>query len=173
MKLKQKHFIPFMLVLAGITTIGIIISSFSFKNKQQVEFEENVAVSDSLLTMELPRIGQDGMLKLNEWQGEEQVLVFWASWSEKSEALMKEITQFSAAYDDSSLQIIAALVMDVTESKPDPSEFPGFIYVDGTRLYNHLKVPGIPTYIYLKRGKVAHTHVGYEIGAGLDTLKAY
>lgn len=173
MKLKQKHFIPFMLVVAGITTVWIVFSSFNFQNKQQKEFQENTMASDSLRIMPLRVINSDSTITLSKWRGEEQLVVFWSSWSDKSRALMDEITVFSEAYSDSSLQVVAALVMDVTDSEPDPSEYPGFIYVDGTRLYNHLRVPGIPSYIYFSEGEVIHAHMGYQIGAGLDTLKAY
>lgn len=162
-----------MLVVAGITMIWIVFSSFNFQNKQQRVFEENSRSSDSLRIMPLRVINSDSTITLSEWEGEEQLVVFWASWSDKSEALMDEITVFSESYSDSALQVVAALVMDVTESEPDPGEYPGFVYVDGTRLYNNLQVPGIPSYIYFRQGEVVHAHMGYQIGAGLDTLKAY
>lgn len=173
MRLEQKYFIPFMLVTAVITMIVIVISSFRHNQKLHDLFQESLAESDSLLIEPLTIIGENDSLKLNNFQGNPTILVFWASWSDKSIEMLKEIEQFQNEYQDT-LSVVAALVKDAKESLSEKKKFPKFIYADGIELFNDLKVPGYPSYILFdEKGKVIHTQVGYKTGVAYDSLKSY
>ncbi|MEX0721886.1 MAG: hypothetical protein WD059_14520 [Balneolaceae bacterium] len=172
MRLKQKQFIPFMIVVAIITLAIIVITSFNFSNKQEQQFKENVASSDSLHIMPLSIIGEAESITIESLEGKNALLVFWASWSEKSESMLNEIQSFQSESD--SLSVIAGLVKDAEESLPAEKKYPSFTYVDGTDLFNELKAPGYPSYILFDAdGNVLHTHIGFQKGAGYDTLKIY
>ncbi len=172
MRLKQKQFVPFMIVLAILSVGVIIFSSFNFTQKQQQVFQENIAKADSMTVMPLLVVGTDDYVRIEEQFGQKQLLVFWASWSEKSRSMLDEIEQFQ--FEQDSFPVIAALVKDAEESLPEKKEYPDFTYVDGVTLYNHLKVPGFPTYILLdENGTVLTTQIGYEKGVGYDSLKVY
>jgi hypothetical protein len=72
------------------------------------------------------------------------------------------------------VQVIAALVKDAEESLPQDKIYPKFLYTDGTKLFNDLKVPGYPSYIVFdEKSKVIHSQVGYQKGVGYDSLKVY
>lgn len=172
MRLKQEQFVPFMISIGVITMLVIIYSSFHFKNKQQQRFKENLVESDSLTTKYMRVIGASDSVSISDLKGNRSVLVFWASWSEKSELMMGEIEK--AQFESDSLQVIAALVKDAEESLPEVKTYPRFIYTDGTEIFNDLKVPGYPSYIVFdENSAVINSQVGYRKGVGYDSLKVY
>ncbi|MEQ9310222.1 MAG: hypothetical protein RLN90_12275 [Balneolaceae bacterium] len=164
MKLDQKYFIPFMVIVAIFTMIFIVLTSFNFKQQQQERFTEFTLGYDSLLTKKHPFIHQEDSIRLGDLSGSPVLLVFWSTWSEKSAALFDEIHVISKDIPD--LKIVAALVKDVTESIEETNLSQDFIYIDGTILFNELRVPGIPSYVLLdEKGNLISTHVGYKEGA--------
>jgi len=172
MRLKQEQFVPFMIAIAVITMLVIIYSSFHFNNKQQERFRENLVESDSLTLKYMRIIGESDSVRISDLKGKRSVVVFWASWSEKSELMMVEIEK--AQFESDSLQVVAALVKDAEESLPTEKEFPTFVYTDGTEIFNDLKVPGYPSYIVFdERSEVINSQVGYQKGVGYDSLMTY
>lgn len=164
MKLDQKYFIPFMLVVAIATMFVIVYSSFSFQQQQRERFTEFTLGYDSLLTKNHPYINQPDSVRLEDFSGSPILLVFWATWSEKSANLLDEIDLLSKDIPD--LKIVAALVKDVTEGAEEATLNHDFIYIDGTILFNEIRVPGIPSYVLLdERGTLISTHIGYKEGA--------
>lgn len=172
MRLKQKQFVPFMVVVAIITMAVIIFSSFNFTNKQHQRFVENVAESDSLSIMEMRVIKNDGVVQMSDYKGQKSLLVFWASWSDKSRTMLDEIQLLQNEQD--SLAVVAALVKDAEESLSEEKKYPGFVYTDGAHFFNYLKVPGFPSYILFDEDtKVLTSNIGYEKGVGYDSLKVW
>lgn len=172
MRLEQKQFVPFMVAVAVITIIVIVFSSFNFERKQRIQFNENIATSDSLLTMPLRLIGEKDSTTILAQKGNPTLFVFWASWSEKSKSMMDEIQLYTVEND--SLVVLAGLVKDAEESLPEVRQYPEFMYLDGVHLFNYLKVPGFPSYILFdKQGRVLTSQIGYEKGVGYDSLKVY
>ena len=172
MRLEQKQFVPFMVAVAIITMLVIVFSSFNFERKQRTRFNENIATSDSLLSLPLRTLSSGDSTTIAAQKGSKSLLVFWASWSDKSVSMLNEIQKYTLEND--SLVVLAGLVKDAEESLPDVPEYPEFIYVDGTHLFNHLKVPGFPSYILFdEESQVLTSKIGYEKGVGYDSLKAY
>lgn len=172
MRLEQKQFVPFMVVVAIITMLVIVFSSFNFMRKQKTRFTENIATSDSLLTMPMRVLNSTDSISISEQKGNQTVLVFWASWSDKSISMLDEIQRYTLKND--SLVVLAGLVKDAEESLSDVPEYPGFTYLDGTHLFNYLKVPGFPSYILFdEKNNVITSQIGYEKGVGYDSLKVY
>lgn len=161
-----------MITVGVVTMLVIIYSSFHFNNKRQERFRENLVESDSLTIKYMRLVGEADSLSISDMKGKKSVLVFWASWSEKSELMLGEIEK--TQFESDSLQVIAALVKDAEESLPDDKTFPTFFYTDGTELFNDLKVPGYPSYILFdENSKVINAQVGYQKGVGYDSLKVY
>jgi thiol-disulfide isomerase/thioredoxin len=161
-----------MITMGVISVVIIIYSSFRFNNKQQLRFRENLAESDSLTIKYMRLIGEADSVRISDFKGKKSVMVFWASWSEKSELMLGEIEKVQ--FESDSLQVIAALVKDAEESLPEEKTYPTFIYTDGTELFNDLKVPGYPSYIVFgEDSDVINSQVGYQKGVGYDSLKIY
>ncbi len=167
MKLDQKYFIPFMVIVAVFTMLFIVLTSFNFKQQQKERFTEYTLEYDSLLTKNHPYIGKEDSLRLGDLAGNPVLLVFWSSWSEKSANLLNEIEFITQ--NDPTLKVVAALVKDVTDSAEEAIIQHDFIYIDGTILFNKIRVPGIPSYLLLdENGNLVSTHVGYKEGAIKD-----
>lgn len=172
MRLKQEQFVPFMIAVGFLTMIIIVWSSLSFTNKQHRMFEENIMESDSLTLMKMRVVGNGDSVSVTDMKGTKSMLVFWASWSEKSLSMLDEIEILQNEYD--SLKVIAALVKDAEESLALDKEYPNFVYTDGIKLFNYLKVPGFPSYILFdENSSVLKSNIGYEKGIGYDSLKVF
>lgn len=172
MRLKQEQFVPFMIAVGFLTMIIIIWSSFSFTNKQHQQFKENLAKSDSLTIMKMRIVGEGDSVKISDFKGNKSLVVFWASWSDKSLSMLNEVENLHEEFD--SLKVIAALVKDAEESLAENKQYPDFRYTDGIKFFNYLKVPGFPSYILFDEdSNVLTSRVGYEKGAGYDSLKVY
>ena len=146
---------------AVITLIFIVYSSFVFKKQQSDRFEKNARMSTDLLTKAHPYISNTDSLTLGELEGKDVIVLFWATWSEKSALMMDQLELILSSEPD--VTVVGALVKDATDTaEPVLSDHP-FLYIDGTVLFNDLKVPGIPSLLILDtKGKVITTHIGYQ-----------
>lgn len=170
MKLDNKYFPAFMAVVAVLTVIVIVISSLRHKETQRERFVKSVQESDSLLTKSYVQINNSDSVTIREFTGNDIVIVFWASWSEKSDMLLQEISDLANETD--SLTVISALVLDATDDIANTKFIEGFVHIDGASLFNALKVPGIPSYVLLdKQGNLKYAHVGYQENAGYELLR--
>ncbi len=170
MKLDNKWFPAFMAVVAILTAVAIVFSSLSYKETQKERFEEAILESDSLLTKPLRLLQEADSVSISEFRGNSVVVVFQASWSEKSAQLLDEMLALKDEID--SLTIISAQVLDAEESIDFSKLNPSFIYVDGASLFNDLKVPGIPSYVVFdNNNEFVYAHVGYQENAGYGLLK--
>ena len=171
MKLHQKYFIPFMGIGAIITMIFIVYASFNFKTKQEENFRTNITEYTTLLTDAHPSIYSSDSLRLSAFYGKKVIVLFWASWSELSADIMNELDLLA---DDKSFAVIAAVVKDATETVELVIPNHNFIYVDGTKLFNHLKVPGIPSYFVLdEQGLFKQSFVGYHKKATQNVISLF
>ena len=162
MKLDQKYFIPFMGIGAIITMIFIVYASFEFKLEQEENFRDNVNHSESLTTDFHPYVLSDDSISLSELVGDKLIILFWASWSDRSADLMADIDLFAS---NENYKVVGAVVKDATETAELIMPNHDFIFIDGTKMYNDLKVPGIPSYFVLdEEGKFLHSFVGYKKG---------
>lgn len=163
MKLDQKYFVPFMGISAVITMIFIVFASFDFKAEQVENFKQNTRSYEQLLTETHPLINEPDSLRLGELNGSKTIVLFWASWSEKSEQIMNELDVFASSDE---FEVVGALVKDATETAEIILPRHDFKYIDGTKLFNQLKVPGIPSYFLLDEyGEVQFAQVGYKENA--------
>lgn len=171
MRLDTKYFPAFMAVVAVLTALAIVFSSLRYKETQKERFIEAIQESDSLLTKPLLLINESDSVSIDQYKGNDIVVVFWSSWSEKSDLLLQEIYTLQDQTD--SLVVISALVLDATDDISNTKFLDGFVHVDGASLYNELKVPGIPSYVLLdKKGALKYAHVGYQENAGYSLLRS-
>lgn len=169
MRLDQKYFVPFILVCAAFTMLFIVISSFNFTERRQERFTDYTQQYSELLTKNHPYINKSDSLRLGDLKGKQTLVLFWASWSEKSAEIMNELDVVKSQRED--LNIVAALVKDATESIKEETLVHDFEYIDGTILFNELRAPGIPSFILLdETGQLKFTHVGYKEGEVSDLL---
>ncbi len=141
--------------------IFIAISSFNFSERRTEQFLSYAQSYGELLTKPHPFIFESDSLRLQEFSGEETLVFFWASWSEKSSQFMSELDEIT--HGGTKLNVVAALVRDATEELEVPDNEYDFYYIDGTVLNNELRVPGIPSYFILdEQGEPIMIQVGYK-----------
>ncbi len=165
MKLDQKYFVPFIGIGAIITMVFIVFASFNFKDEQEANFRDNTQSYQQLGTINHPIVGgsESDSLRLNDLQGNRVIVLFWSSWSDKSAEIMMELDSLQRS---DKYAVVAALVKDATEEAITVLPNHDFLYIDGTLLFNELKVPGIPSYFLLnENGDFVQSHVGYNKGA--------
>jgi len=163
MKLDQKYFAPFIGIGAIITMVFIVFASFNFKNEQEENFRANTSSYEALLTEPHPYISHSDSLRLVELTGKKVIVLFWASWSDRSANIMNEFDIFAG---NESYVVVGAIVKDAAETAQFVLPEHDFLYIDGTKLFNTLKVPGIPSYFVLdESGEFVESFVGYNQGA--------
>lgn len=171
MKLDQKYFAPFIGIGAIITMLFIVYASFNFKSEQEQNFRSNTTYYSELLTEAHPYINHSDSLRLAELTGKRVIVLFWSSWSERSAEIMSE---FDIFVRNEKYEVVGAVVKDATETAEILIPNHDFIYIDGTKLFNELKVPGIPSYFVLdERGDFVDSFVGYQQGAAQQVTELF
>lgn len=173
MRIQQKYFNKFIGICALITVIVIIYSSISRSQQQFTDFENSISEVQAD-TISFRSFSDTDSLHISDLPNQPLVIHFWGTWSDKS----VEVGNFLKSYIDNQndLIVIAVSVKDADESvKAFLNENPAdFHFVKGTDLYESIKVPGMPTQIFLSSNKqIFDTHVGNdttEIKNRLDQL---
>lgn len=172
MRIDNKYFPAFMAVMALISALIIVYASLSYKDTEQNRFINSISNNDTLTVKKLRYVHKNDSVSVSEFKGKNVVLLFFSSWSEKSNFMIEEIN--TLIDQNSDIHVIGALVKDATDNIDFDALPSDFTYVDGVSLYNDLKVPGVPSYVVFdKSGKYVYAHVGYQEGAGYSLLKQY
>jgi len=91
------------------------------------------------------------------------VIDFWATWSDRSRSVHRELDQMVQKYPD--LKVLAVAVRDgdlQIRSYIEEQAYP-FTWLTGTDLYHELQVPGVPSLIFLdSEGEVFDYQVGED-----------
>ena len=174
MRLDPKYFNVFMLGIAIISALAIFYATISYQGDQLSSFKSYVSESDSLVTSYMRVIASDDSIRISDFAGRPIALQFWSSWSQKSLHMQYEMKNRDGL---DSLLIIAASVKDVltdVERHMEEHNDSNIVFVDGTKIYNELKAPGIPSYILFNAsGEPVNANVGYKEGSIQDSLKYY
>ena len=147
-----------MLILAVLTLAAILAGTFSYQNRQERRFTDRLA---EMPLQKMPFVTLQGdTLRLQP--GKPVVVLFWGSWSGRSQTALEELLLWYEA--NPQFRLVAASVRDSTvfySSKPVETDPDGVIRVDGTRAYNDLRTPGIPTVLFFdEKGEVFLAEVG-------------
>ena len=162
MRIDPKYFNRFIGICAVITVVVIIYSNMRYFQRQITDFENNVAGMQPD-TLSFRSFSDQDSLFLGELPEAPLVIHFWSTWSDKS----IEVGDFLWSYqqDENELIVIAAAVRDgdeqvqnYVENQPDT-----FHFVEGTKLFQRMMAPGLPTQIFIDHKKqVFDTHVGND-----------
>ena len=150
MRLEQKYFVPFLLVCALLTAIVIVITSLNYASNQRETFREEVSETD-LTGWKLYQYETGDSLSLAQFEGAPLIIHFWSTWSELSIELNDEMSRLKSEFPD--LVILAAASRDAEEKVQEylnRTDY-GFVFADGTSLYQELKVPGLPSQLFVNR----------------------
>lgn len=137
----------------GVLTLGLIaIFSFRYAQNQRTTVTDFVA-ADSLIDRRwFQNLDGTDSLQLSSYKGREVLLVFWASWSERSLDVLEQLDASVAASSDS-MVIVAAAVKDNGDEARNYIQAANhpFTFVEGTVHYLDLRIPGVPSAIRFNR----------------------
>lgn len=160
MRLDSKYFTPFLAVTTVVTLAVILYATISYLNRQQEEVRENVADLEPE-EMVFERLTEEGEISAGQFSGRPVVIHFWATWSGRSEVVGEQIEKVQKSHPD--LIVIAASVRDHPDLTLEwaRSHQNSFHWVEGTRIYQDLQIPGVPSQLLIHRtGEIATLHVG-------------
>ncbi len=138
-----------MLVVAGICLVLIIYFNLRFMGSQQERFAQRVGDGSEHYEQYYPNMyGDDEISPENYSEGRPLILIFWSSWSGRSE---EALTDLHRRYTEATTEtaVITAAVKDNPQHAGeirDAIQFP-FLIVDGTEHYNEIRLPGLPSLI--------------------------
>lgn len=172
MKLDQKYFVPFLAVVAVATALLITFFTISSQQGQREAFREAITRQDTLRTEHMPLWQSEDSLAVSAIPEKYVVLDFWATWSNFSEEVHRELAALAEEHPQR-IEIIAAVVQDQPEkinAYIERHNFP-FRFVQGTEVFNKYSVPGMPTdIVFDPEGKVVDVLFGYPDSTQFDRL---
>lgn len=173
MKLDQKYFVPFLAVVAVVTALLITLFTVSSQKEQREAFREAVMQQDSLRSERMALVESDDSLSVSAVSGKYVILDFWATWSNFSFDVHRDLARLVEDYPEE-IEVIAAVVQDQPDkitSYIERHNFP-FRYVNGTAIFNKYQVPGMPTeIIYSPKGVITDVYFGYSDTTQFNRLR--
>lgn len=171
MRIHPRHFNKFMLILAVITLAAILAGTFSYQHRQERRFTDRLA---EIPLQEMPFVTQQGdTLRLQP--GAPVVVLFWGSWSGRSQTALDELLLWHEEHPG--FRLVAASVRDSTAfyaRRQDGTDRDGVIRVDGTQVYHSLRTPGIPTVLFFdEKGQVFLAEVGLRSNPAWSRLSMF
>lgn len=156
LRLDNKYFVPFIAGVAFLGFVAIGWFTFSYSVGQHDTFAQTLSQQPKWSHRAFAQ-GRDS-LRVSDLSGR-SVIVFWAEWSgQANEAL----TWLKENASSTSVLIVSVKEGDryVVQAQ---AAFPRFHFADGTELYGQLKVPGVPSFIFLDENKNYRGHlVGFH-----------
>jgi thiol-disulfide isomerase/thioredoxin len=175
MKLDQKYFIPFLAIMAVVTAFLIAFFTASSQKGQREAFRQAISQQDSLRNEYMPYINRDDSLTIASVTAQKKIVVldFWATWSNFSVDVHRELADLVTEYPQH-LVVVAAVVKeqpDKITSYLERHDFP-FHFVYGTAVFNKYQVPGMPTgIIYGQDGELKDVYFGYSDSTQYNRLR--
>lgn len=174
MKLDEKYFIPFLAILAVVSALLIVFFTVNSREGREQAFRKKMARQDSLRFASFPVIGSQDSLGVHSYPNSYVVIDFWATWTSSfSEGAHRQLARLKKQHPER-LEVIAAVVEDKRQRVQqyiDRYRYP-FHYVNGTRVFNHFGVPGVPTQLVYRPGGTLHSiFSGYADSTRLDSLQ--
>ncbi len=162
MRIDPKYFNLFLAICAAVTLVIIIVSTIYYASKQQETFRQEISKAD-LSQWSFYNYSSGDSLSFDQFRGRPVVIHFWATWSDMSMDLNETLSRLKSEQPD--IVILAAAARDgeeqVKEYMRDQSH--DFVYVHGTELYQGLKVPGVPSQLFVgQNGEIRDHLVGND-----------
>ncbi|MEX0681081.1 MAG: hypothetical protein WD097_06830 [Balneolales bacterium] len=159
MRIDPKYFNHFLFIVAVIGFLVIGLASLLYIGKQEKRFIDRL---EGTLLREFTftnGVGDTVQVQTDRTT----VLLFWATWSERSLEAVDNLYTWHDANPD--IYVISAYVKDAYElaevyNRPGQDQFQ---LLNATGAYQDLRVPGVPTVIIFDmNGKVMTTEIGYR-----------
>ena len=166
MKIDPKYFNLFAVIVAFFAMISIVYFTISYAGNQRADFEITLGSGADLYNEWFVKIDGSDSLRAVDFKDRIVIIDFWATWSEPSLESRSELIELVTTYPDSLRPVvIAAAVRDADETIAEytSNSDNGFINVRGTKQFQQMKVPGVPTQvIFAPGGRIIESRVGFK-----------
>lgn len=156
LRLDNKYFVPFISVVAFFGFMAIGWFTFSYSVNQHDAFAQTLSQQPEWSH----RVFAQGVdsLRVSDLSGQ-AIIVFWAEWSGQANEALAWLKE-----NASSASVLVASVKEGSQYvERAQAKFPTFQFGEGTDLYGQLKVPGVPSFIFLDENKMYRGHlVGFH-----------
>ena len=174
MRIDQKYFNVFLVIVGLMAAILIAVFTLSNRTEEKEIFRDRMFAQDSLQTVWWPKIQSPDSVRISDFKGKFVVLDYWANWSDASLNSHEKLAQVYRQHSDT-LEVLAASVgLNKKEvlSYIEEHQFP-FQFVAGSRHFSSFNVPGLPAQLmYNPDGELEHVFLGYPDDSQYDSLKA-
>ncbi|MDX1671446.1 MAG: hypothetical protein R3211_03835 [Balneolaceae bacterium] len=174
MRIPQKYFIAFLVIMALVAALIIVYGTFHYQKGVKREFREELAKSDSLIFEPLPLVLENDTIAIADFRDRFVILDFWSVRIDFSTVSHPVLARMKNQFEDT-LRVLSAVVKDRREEIQQyqrKHRYP-FTYVDGTALFNKLKMPGLPTQIlFSPEGDIVDIFTGYTDSTQYDSLRS-
>jgi hypothetical protein len=175
MRLDQKYFIPFMLIVAGICLVLILYFNIRHLDSQQQRFAERVGDGSVHLEQAFPAWFSDDEVRVADFTGDGPlILFFWSTWSQRASQAQQHLYELYESAERRPV-IVSAAVKDNEEHVREEAERYGypFLFVNGTEHYNEVRLPGLPSLIaWNPDGTLYGARLGFTGTADYDFLNS-
>jgi hypothetical protein len=172
MRIDPKYFNKFIFVIAVICVIAIIYFNFFYQQRQLIQIDERIGDGSVLVESRFALLDGSGETAIAGLPADLKVILFWATWSERSAELAGIISNALSQRSDQTV-LISAVVRD-SSALPESLELTGkdgVWHVNGTPQYNDLQIPGIPAvFVFDRDNRLTHYRIGYRTSRDYDEL---
>lgn len=174
-KIDNKYFVPFVLIVAGVSAILIVWYTVQSREERQQRFRKHITQQDTLQLEMMPYYVKDDSISVQSFKGKYVMLTFWATWTAKfSKTSHEQLKKLKKKYPKK-FEVIVAVVEDKPKKVKkylQRHEYP-FHYVHGTALFEQYGLPGVPLLLfYSPQGDLLSIFTGSANAARMDSLKA-
>lgn len=173
MKIDQKYFGTFLLIVALIG--AFLIAYFTFTNRmgEKASFKKSIIEQDTLKTVFWPSLESSDSVQVNDFKGQFVVIDFWSNWTDISQNSHQQLAAVKKDFPDT-LQVIAAAV-GLSDQEVltyiEKHQFP-FYFADGSDHFADFNIPGLPAQlIYDANGSLKSVFMGYPDASQYDSLR--
>ncbi len=172
MRIDQKYFKPFLIVLAIVGALIIAYFTISSPLDREAAFREQIVKQDSLKTTSWLEVETSDSLRISDFSGQYVMLYFWSQWSGSSDEGHQKIAELRNSFTND-LEVISAMVglrKEEALAFVSDNDFP-FHYVAGSKQFSAFGVPGLPAHLlYNPDGKIQYISLGILNEAEIDSL---
>lgn len=173
MRIDQKYYSTFLIIVALVAAIVIAIFTFSNRKGERDSFKKTMFAEDSLQTLYWPSMETSDSVQIADFEGQFVVVDLWSNLAEVSLESHKNLAAIKKEYADT-LQIIAASVGLKEQQVLSYIQEHGFqfYFAEGSHHFSKLNVPGLPAQlVYNPDGNLQSVFMGYPDDSQYDSLR--
>lgn len=148
MRIQQKYFIPFILIIAAFCLAAIVFFNVRSFSGQHERLAEQIGDGHLLYGHGFGDYFSDDRIAPLNFEGQNVLVLFWATWSARSIRARDALLDIVAENQSDTVIILAAVKDDMQYLAEHRDIAADLVYiVNGTEFYQENRIPGLPSLI--------------------------